>query len=40
LSTIDFYSVNQPEMHLSYMSQDELIQKLLKIFEIFEDKIQ
>lgn len=40
LDHIDFYSLNQPEVHLSYLSKDQFFTKLLKSFEVLEKLIE
>ena len=39
IECIDFYCLNLPEVHLSYLSQEELFDKIIKNFTIFEEKI-
>lgn len=39
IECIDFYFLNLPEVHLAYLTEDELFDKIIKNFEMLEDKI-
>lgn len=40
LETIDFYSLNQPELHLGRLSKEEFFSQLMSCFEVLEQKVQ